>query len=188
MIICLRHGKTDWNAKELGGDAEVIRGNIDIPLNDEGRQEVYDTAATLCRDYPIAEVRSTPNYKRDTETRAIVAQVCGVPQVDAPELDPLNVGNLSGKAVGAAIWAIIALLMEIPTIPFPQGETYQDFLKEWGDYFHKTYAQYGGDDSRAVVLVVHGNELRALPALTGQGPIESYQKQKVAPGEFVVVH
>lgn len=189
MIICMRHGKTDWNAKGFGGEAEVLRGNINIPLNADGVQEVTEIAQQICQKYPVVEVRSTPNYIRDTMTRDIVSQVCNVPATSAPELDPWNVGDLSGKAV-SAIEAIIALLMDIPDIPAPGGEAYGTWLDEFDAYFHKVYTGegFGGDDSRALVLIVHGNEERALPWVTERKPVEAYRHERVKPGQYVVVH
>ena len=34
-LYYLRHGLTDWNAKN------VMQGRIDIPLNDEGKEEDF---------------------------------------------------------------------------------------------------------------------------------------------------
>lgn len=185
----MRHGKTDWNAKGFGGEAEVLRGNIDIPLNAEGISEVHDAAQQMCQKYPVVEVRSTPNYIRDTMTRDIVAQVCGIPSTDAPQLDPWNVGDLSGKAV-AAIEAIIGILMDFPLIPAPGGEAYGGWLDNFDAYFHQCYEGegFGGDESRALVLIVHGNEERALPWVTERKPVTAYRHERVKPGQYVVVH
>jgi broad specificity phosphatase PhoE len=189
MVICMRHGQTDWNTKGSGGDAEVLRGNIDVPLNAEGIREVYAVAEQLCAKYPVVEVRSTPNYLRDSVTRDIVAHVCGVPATDAPELDPYNVGNLSGQAVEGIV-AIIDYLIDFPLIAPPGGETYAGFINEWDQYFHQCYEGegFGGDDSRALVLIVHGNELRALPWVTERKPVTAYRHQRVKPSQYVVVH
>jgi hypothetical protein len=121
-------------------------------------------------------------------TRDIVAHVCGVPAVDAPELAPYNPGNLSGQAV-ALVEEVIAWLMDFPWIAAPGGgDTYEGWLANWTDYFHRVYAEFGGDDTRAVVLIVFGMELRALSHITEGKPIERYERQSVKPGQFVVVH
>src|SRR6202158_4463674 len=186
MIIAIRHGKTDWNAKETGGQAEILRGNIDVPLNAQGEQDVLEAAHELC-NFPVVEVRSTPAYQRAKQTRHIIAQVCGVPEVDAPEFAPWDPGELSGKPI-AAIAAILELLIDVPIIPAPNGQAFGDSFQNFRDSFHKVYAEYGGDDSRAVVLVLFGNEFRALPAVTEGKPIDKYATQKVHPGGYVVIH
>ena len=199
MVIAIRHGETDWNAKKSpgggknpGGDAEILRGNIDVPLNAEGKAGVEESAQEICQ-YPVLEVRSTPNYLRATQTRHIIARVCSeahgfhVPEKDAPELDPYDVGALSGKPV-INILPLLMLLIDIPFLKAPGGESFQNYADEFTNYWHQTYTEYGGDDSRAVVLVLFGNEFRLLPAITEGKPIDKYTQQKVKPGDFVVIH
>src|SRR5579864_1204220 len=163
MVIAIRHGKTDWNAKDAGGEgqAEILRGNIDVPLNAQGEQDVLEAAREICR-FPVVEVRSTPAYQRAKQTRHIVAQVCGVPEKDAPEFAPWDPGALSGKPV-ALIADILELLIDVPFIPAPGGDTFGNYFQNFADSFHKVYDEFGGDDSRAVVLVLFGNEFRVLP-------------------------
>jgi broad specificity phosphatase PhoE len=200
MVICIRHGETDWNAKAVpggggknpGGDAEILRGNIDVPLNAQGAAGVAESAHEICQ-YPVLEVRSTPHYLRDTQTRHIVSEVCSqahgrrVPEVDAIELDPYDVGSLSGKPV-INILPLLELLIEIPFLKAPAGESYAQYATDFANYFAHVYAEYGGDDSKAVVLVLHGNEFRLLPNITAGKPIQKYTQQKVKPGEFLVIH
>lgn len=188
MVIAIRHGKTDWNAKDAGGQgqAEILRGNIDVPLNAEGEQGVLESAQEICA-YPVVEVRSTPAYQRAKQTRHIIAQVCGVPERDAPEFAPYNPGELSGKPVSLIV-DVLELLMDVPFLPAPGGDTWADYFNRFSDSWHKVYAEFGADDSRAVVLVLFGNEFRCLPAVTEGKPIDKYATQKVKPGEFVVIH
>jgi broad specificity phosphatase PhoE len=193
MVIAIRHGETDRNVKGAGGgpgqDVEVLRGTDDPPLNAAGAKKIYAQAHELCQRYPVEEVRSTPHYKRAVQTRHIIAQVCRVPEVDAPEFAPLDIGHLSGAALTPLVWELIGFLMDVPFIPFPGGGTYGEYFSNLLNNFHRVYEEYGGDDSRAVVLVLFGNEFRALPAITEPGkPIERYTQQKVKPGDYVVIH
>lgn len=189
MIIAMRHAATDWNAQQDSGSggAEILRGNIDVPINAAGAQKAQESAALICQRYPVQEVRGTPQYQRITQTRHIVAQVCGVPEVDAPEFAPWDPGTLSGKPL-EAIADIIGLLMDIPFIPAPGGDAYGDYVNNFQRVWQKVYAEYGQDDSRAVVLILFGNEFRVLPMITRGEPIEQYSQQKVKPGDFVVIH
>jgi broad specificity phosphatase PhoE len=189
MVIAIRHGKTDWNAKDAGGEgqAEILRGNVDVPLNAQGVADVTESAQEIAAEFPVVEVRSTPAYQRAKQTRDIIAQVCGVPAKDAPEFAPYNPGDLSGRPVNAII-DIIEFLIDVPFIPAPGGDTFGDYFQRFSDSWHKVYAEFGGDDSRAVVLVLFGNEFRVLPAVTEGKPIDKYATQKVKPGEYVVIH
>ena len=38
MFYILRHGRTDWNEEHR------LQGEVDIPLNETGRQMAYDAA------------------------------------------------------------------------------------------------------------------------------------------------
>ena len=186
----MRHGKTDWNAKDVAGpghDAEVLRGNIDIPLNAEGAQTVHEHAIAICQQYPVHEVHSTPALLRAKQTRAIVAAVCNVPEVDAPEFSPWDPGYLSGQPI-AAVETIIEFLMDIPFIPAPGGQSYGAYVQNFTNAWQALYQEWGGDDSRAVVVILFGNEFRVLPKILEGKPVDRYSQQKVKPGDYVVVH
>ena len=60
----LRHGETDWNARNLS------QGNVDIPLNDVGRAQAI-TAAGLLRHRGIRTIIASPlSRARDTAMTA----------------------------------------------------------------------------------------------------------------------
>jgi broad specificity phosphatase PhoE len=184
MIIAIRHGATAWNKGE--SDVEVLRGRADPPLSSAGIAVVQASASEIC-EYGIEEVRASPNFLRDTQTRAIVASICNVPEVDAPELDPYDAGDLSGKPL-INVLPLLEMLIAIPFLSAPGGETYEDYAREFAAYWHGVYAEFGGDDSRAVVLVLHGNEFRLLPHLLTGEPVGSYAESAIDPGDFVVIH
>jgi broad specificity phosphatase PhoE len=189
MVIAIRHGETDWNAKGFrggSGNMEILRGNIDVPLNAAGIAQVHTTAEKICQ-YPIEKVLSTPRFHRAKQTRDIIAQVCGVPAVDAPEFAPYDPGDLSGHPL-SAILDVLEMLIEVPILQAPNGGTYADYFQNFANAWAKLYAEYGGDDSRAVAVVLFGNEFRALPAVLYGKPIEKYTQQTVKPGQFVVIH
>jgi broad specificity phosphatase PhoE len=189
MVIAIRHGETDWNAKQAGGgtDTEILRGNIDVPLNSAGIAQIHTAAEKLCGKYPIEKVLSTPTFQRAKQTRDLLAQLCGIPAEDAPQFAPYDPGDLSGQPV-AAIAMLLELLIDVPILQAPGGGTYADYFANFQQAWQQLYAEYGGDDSRAVVVVLFGNEFRALPAVLYGKPIEKYTQQTVKPGQFVVVN
>jgi broad specificity phosphatase PhoE len=188
VVIALRHGETDWNAKKGsgGGDAEILRGNIDVPLNEEGIYQVHTAASKICH-YPLEKVLSTPHFQRAKETRDIIARDCGVPAEDAPQFAPYDPGNLSGQPVKAII-GILEMLIEVPLLVAPGGGTYADYFSNFQHAWAQLYQEYGRDDSRAACVVLFGNEFRALPAVLYGKPIEKYSQQMVKPGQFLVVN
>jgi len=67
----LRHGETDWNARNLS------QGNVDIPLNDVGLAQAR-TAADLLRSRGIRSIVSSP-LSRAHDTANIAAERIGRP-------------------------------------------------------------------------------------------------------------
>jgi broad specificity phosphatase PhoE len=187
MVIAIRHAETDWNAKGAsGGDTEILRGTLDPPLNAEGVRQAETSAAKIC-SYPLEKVLGTPKFQRAKQTRDIIAKVCGVPAEDAPQFAPYDPGDLSGKPV-SAIMDLLELLIEVPFLQAPGGGTYADYFTNFSHAWQSLYTDYGGDDSRAVAVVLFGNEFRALPAVLYGKPVEKYTQQVVKPGQFMVIH
>src|SRR5437879_5517492 len=93
VVILLRHGATRENEAER----EILRGTDDPPLSANGRDEIMLAAEKICGKYRVVEIR-TDRYQRDRETAAILAEACGAPVTIAPELEPYNIGKLSGQA------------------------------------------------------------------------------------------
>jgi broad specificity phosphatase PhoE len=188
VVIAIRHGATDWNANASPGGTgtEVLRGNIDVPLNAAGAQQIQSAAVSLCQ-YPLEKVLGTPKFQRVKQSRDIISQACGVPAIDAPQFAPYDPGDLSGKAMNAVL-AILELLIDVPFLSAPNGGTYADYFANFSSAWQDLYAEYGGDDTRAVAVVLFGNEFRALPAVLRGEPIQKPEQQTVQPGQFLVVH
>jgi|688.fasta_scaffold342916_1 broad specificity phosphatase PhoE len=95
-IYFIRHGQTDWNKKGLGQGQEA-----DIPLNDEGREQVRKSALYL-KKYRIVDknfdcIMASP-MKRTKESAEIIKNVIGCKN-DIEYLDILKErkhGKLSG--------------------------------------------------------------------------------------------
>jgi probable phosphoglycerate mutase len=89
----LRHGQTDWNAKDLS------QGNVDIPLNDVGRQQARDAAVRL-NNRGIRSIVASP-LSRAYETAQIVGEVLGLPvSHTVAELREVSFGVQEGKEMG----------------------------------------------------------------------------------------
>lgn len=88
----LRHGETDWNAQNLS------QGDIDIPLNANGRAQALK-AADLMRGHEIRTIVSS-NLSRAVDTAAAVSAVTGVPVETDAGLREVKFGEQEGKPMG----------------------------------------------------------------------------------------
>jgi len=88
----LRHGETDWNAQNLS------QGDIDIPLNANGRAQALQ-AAELMRGRTVRTIVSS-TLSRALDTAEAVSVVTGVP-VDADAgLREVKFGEQEGQPMG----------------------------------------------------------------------------------------
>lgn len=89
----IRHGETDYNKNQLA------QGNIEVPLNEAGRQQAVEAAEVLRRrGFHFDYVFSSP-LSRAMETAEIVS---GISRTDdrfilIPELHEMAFGELEGK-------------------------------------------------------------------------------------------
>lgn len=65
-LYMIRHGKTDWNLKSL------VQGSVDIPLNEEGRNEARKVASEI--DLSDIDICLASPLQRASETAKIITQ------------------------------------------------------------------------------------------------------------------
>ncbi len=88
----LRHGETDWNARNLS------QGSVDIPLNDIGIAQAH-RAATALAGVGIASIVSSP-LGRARATADIVAAALALPTSIEPDLREVAFGVQEGQDMG----------------------------------------------------------------------------------------
>jgi len=87
-LIVWRHGNTDWNRTNR------VQGQLDVPLNDLGRQQAVDAAEILVKMRPAAIVAS--DLRRATDTAAALAALTGLPVRPDPRLRERYFGAWQG--------------------------------------------------------------------------------------------
>ncbi|MBN9214350.1 MAG: fructose-2,6-bisphosphatase [Microbacterium sp. SCN 70-200] len=94
-LLLVRHGETDWNA------AHRIQGSTDIPLNDTGRAQAQETAATLAAQFAgVRPVVVASDLARARETAEIIAGALGVElQRTYPQLRERAYGIAEGLTI-----------------------------------------------------------------------------------------
>ena len=148
----LRHGETDWNARNLS------QGNIDIPLNETGIAQAHAAAEKLL-GLGIASIVASP-LSRARVTAEIAAARLGLTLEIDPDLRETAFGEQEGQ---------------------PMGDWYEDwvtdrFTPKGAESFLalriRAAAAIGRAQARpaAVLVVAHGALFRAVRKLMGLQP------------------
>src|SRR5262245_55843343 len=86
----LRHGQTDWNR------AGKCQGRRDVPLSMQGEAEAHAAGPHL-KGLGINAICTSP-LQRARNTAQIVGRALGLPVVDVPGLEEMDVGPYEGIA------------------------------------------------------------------------------------------
>ncbi|MCM5572423.1 histidine phosphatase family protein [Burkholderiaceae bacterium FT117] len=92
-IVLVRHGVTDWNRERR------FQGQIDIPLNEEGRRQAELTGRRIASDphrHRIAAVH-TSDLSRAAQTAEPIARALGLPMLSDPALRERHYGAFEGR-------------------------------------------------------------------------------------------
>ncbi len=166
-IILTRHGETDWNSERRW------QGHVDRPLNDTGRAQAAELAASLV-ETPIGAIY-TSDLVRARETAEIVAANLGLPVIVDRELREVDVGEWSGLAhdeiaerfpEGFARW-------QEGLHGWDEGESYEAMRERVVAALLRIAARHAGE---TILVVAHGGTIRACrAAATGLTYRESRQ-------------
>nr|WP_255599751.1 histidine phosphatase family protein [Synechococcus sp. MU1643] len=133
-LILVRHGETDWNK------AGRFQGQIDIPLNENGRHQAA-AARDFLKDIPIDRAWSS-TLSRPTETAQIILEAHpDVPLTQIDGLVEIGHGLWEGKLESEIRegWSeLLDTWKRAPeTVQMPEGETIQDVwarsVRSWGE-------------------------------------------------------
>src|ERR1019366_7410853 len=94
QIFLIRHGETALNA------AGVLRGQLDVPLNEAGRSEALALGEAFSRTR-LSSVVSSP-LKRALDTAQRVASASGAPMSIDERLSDRFYGELAGNSLAEA--------------------------------------------------------------------------------------
>ena len=185
-LVLLRHGESEWNAKNL------FTGWVDVPLNDKGRAEGV-RAGELMRDAGLApDVVHTSLLRRAINTAATALDVADrhwIPVRRSWRLNERHYGALQGKnkketldEYGEEQFMLWRRSFDVPPPPLdddsewsqaglpqyadlgdelPRTECLKDVIERFLPYWESSIVP----DLRAgkvVLVAAHGNSLRAL--------------------------
>ncbi len=183
-LILVRHGESEWNAKG------IWTGLIDIPLSEKGREEARLVASAL-KGIKI-DIAYTSPLIRAKQTLDVIRNVLDYPNLMTFEDKALNERDY-GELTGKNKWEIKKRYGEEKflqirrdwDVPIPDGETLKDVYNRVVPYYQKEILPKL-IDGKNVLIVAHGNSLRALVKYLENISDKGVEKLEIATGEIYV--
>jgi broad specificity phosphatase PhoE len=149
----LRHGEAEQNV--LG----IVYGKSDdnYALTPAGKEQVKAAAQNLSG---ITKIYCSP-IRRARESAEIAASVLNIPATDIEvdkRLRELNFGIFQGKPIGEFIKYRDEHIHSYDDV-FPEGESYLDARRRFGDWLYETDAKLSHEN---VLIVTHGIGIESL--------------------------
>lgn len=206
-LILVRHGESTFNAEQR------FTGLLDVPLTDHGRQQCREAAELLLDAELHPEVVITTPLRRAHETAAVIAEAMGLPAASRDwrlaERDYGWLTNLpkslvkqifgeeaffdwrrtiDGKPPAAPAplvksWGELAKAELGPLRP-GMSESLREVITRVGPAWAELHAQITA--GRHVLVVAHGNSLRALCALVEDLTDEQIEHLNLPSGQPLV--
>jgi uncharacterized phosphatase len=145
-LYLVRHGETDWNL------ARKIQGKTDIPLNETGRRQAWETGKLLSRRRWHGIVSSP--LARAAETARIIAEELGLP---APDMLDAIVERDYGDAEGLTGAELHTLFPEGTVVP---GRESREAVTDRAMPALIELAEQ--NLGRSIIVVSHGGVIRSL--------------------------
>ncbi len=176
-LVLVRHGKSEWNL--LG----KWTGHTDIGLVQEGIEEAQAAAESI-KDIPI-DCAFVSDLKRAQETFTEICRTLGKSDIKTI-IDPAIKERHYGVYTGKNKWEVQKEIGEEAfhklrrgwDVPIPEGETLKDVHARVVPYYEKNIKPLL-IDGKNILVVAHGNSLRALVK-----HLENIPEEKVAELEF----
>ena len=160
QIVLIRHGESQWNLENR------FTGWVDVPLSTKGEQEALEAGQKLL---PFRfDCAFTSVLTRAKETLRIVLEVVGQTDLPIEENQALNermYGDLQGlnKAETAKKFGEqqVKIWRRSYDVPPPGGESLKDTAERVLPYYQQRILPELTAE-RTILVVAHGNSLRAL--------------------------
>lgn len=182
-LVLVRHGRSEWNIQGRW------TGLTDIPLAKEGKMEnrnVGDSIKNIPVDIAFTSLlkrakQSIDEIKKTHPSSFIVIQNAALNERDYGDLTGKNKWGLQ-KEYGSDRFNEIRRGWNTP---IPHGETLKDVYDRVVPYYQKTILPYLRKNNN-VLIVAHGNSLRALVKYLENISNDNIAKLEIATGEVYI--
>lgn len=183
LFVIVRHGQSQWNAENR------FTGTTNTPLTDLGRHEAREAGALLrAKQPPNFAIGFTSVLQRAIETMTIILDQIGQADLPVEQSEALNermYGDLQGmnkqeaekRFGGEQVFRWRRGYLDQP----PHGESLADTHARVIPYFKQAILPHL-QASQAVLVVAHGNSLRALLMELEHISPEDIEKVELATG------
>jgi 2,3-bisphosphoglycerate-dependent phosphoglycerate mutase len=185
-LVLLRHGESEWNAKNL------FTGWVDVPLSDKGREEAVHGGELLASSGLLPDVVHTSLLRRAISTAALALDTADrhwIPVRRSWRLNERHYGALQGKDKKATLaefgeeqFMTWRRSFDVPPPPIEAGsefsqdtdpryadlgdempatECLKDVIARFVPYWEQTIVP-DLEGGKTVLVAAHGNSLRAL--------------------------
>ncbi len=155
-VILVRHGKTVWNAEGR------YQGKMDIPLNEEGKEQARRVGEAL-RDFPVKAVYSSP-LSRCRDTALEIAKHHGLEVQVKEGFKEIDHGQWEGMLAGEVekkYPQLLELWREKPSqVKMPGGESLKEVYDRAVKAFEEVVRSHSDED--LIVIVGHDATNKAL--------------------------
>jgi probable phosphoglycerate mutase len=184
-LLLVRHGETEWNRNGQ------FQGQIDVPLNDNGRAQA-EKAAQFLKAIPI-DAAYTSNMARPKETAEIILKHHpGLTLNSVTELREISHGEWEGRFENDIEASYPGLLhqwqTEPETVQMPNGENLQQVWHRAIMAWKQIVETHSGSDGVQTVMVVAHDAINKaiLCHVVGLGP-EAFWRFKQGNGAVSVI-
>lgn len=176
VAFFIRHGETDLN--DGAGQQEKFRGDIDLPLNEEGEEQAQQIP-TYLKGYRLSALFHS-GMQRTAQTIQPLAEEKGLVPKELTDMNSLDTGDFSGLPKTEENKKKLQWYRDNPEEVIPGGESVQHFRDRVDPIIHGVI-RIGEDAGAPAAAVVHGSVMREISRLFS----ESYDSLKVEPGGIV---
>lgn len=157
-LYLVRHGITDWNVRKK------IQGQVDIPLNEQGKllakktaEGLSDVSFDLCISSPLCRAKETARIILRNQQALIL---------DEPRIMEMAFGDYEGKCCSKEGWELpeeFHRFFDDPEGYQPPngGESFADVKKRTGEFLQKLY-QKEAYQALTILITTHGAALAGL--------------------------